>query len=147
MSASNQHYEPVNYAISLEPMTCGTCGGAYALSREFMEHCRKVGRAGGATWRCPYCKGPEIWSYGSSEVERLRRKLESAEQREQFAERRLAAERARVRDVERSRAAYKAQSTKLRKRVGNGVCPCCNRTFTQLARHMTAKHPEFAAPA
>jgi hypothetical protein len=24
-------------------------------------------------------------------------------------------------------------------------CPCCNRTFQQLARHMKAKHPEHAS--
>jgi hypothetical protein len=24
-----------------------------------------------------------------------------------------------------------------------GVCPCCNRTFQQLARHMKAKHPGY----
>lgn len=27
-------------------------------------------------------------------------------------------------------------------RVHNGVCPCCNRTFANLARHMASKHPE-----
>jgi hypothetical protein len=28
-------------------------------------------------------------------------------------------------------------------RIGNGVCPCCNRSFTNLRRHMTTKHPEY----
>jgi hypothetical protein len=28
------------------------------------------------------------------------------------------------------------------KRVHRGVCPCCNRTFTNLQRHMKSKHPE-----
>lgn len=37
----------------------------------------------------------------------------------------------------------KAQLTKTKKRVSNGVCPCCNRTFKQLARHMENKHPEY----
>lgn len=27
-------------------------------------------------------------------------------------------------------------------RVHKGVCPCCNRTFTNLSRHMKTKHPE-----
>ncbi len=34
--------------------------------------------------------------------------------------------------------------TKVKKRAANGVCPCCNRTFSDLARHMKAKHPDFA---
>lgn len=28
------------------------------------------------------------------------------------------------------------------KRVKNGVCPCCNRSFTDLERHIKTKHPE-----
>lgn len=27
--------------------------------------------------------------------------------------------------------------------VGAGVCPCCNRTFKNLARHMAGQHPGF----
>jgi hypothetical protein len=27
--------------------------------------------------------------------------------------------------------------------VANGVCPCCNRTFQNLARHMAGKHPDY----
>lgn len=29
------------------------------------------------------------------------------------------------------------------KRIHNGVCPCCNRTFIDLQRHMKTKHPEL----
>jgi len=28
------------------------------------------------------------------------------------------------------------------KRVHKGVCPCCNRTFVNLQKHMETKHPE-----
>ena len=28
----------------------------------------------------------------------------------------------------------------------NGVCPCCTRTFPNLAAHMKTKHPDFGAP-
>ncbi|HYC31767.1 MAG TPA: hypothetical protein VEB59_05720, partial [Gemmatimonadales bacterium] len=31
--------------------------------------------------------------------------------------------------------------TKIKRRVAGGVCPCCNRTFSDLARHMSGKHP------
>lgn len=33
------------------------------------------------------------------------------------------------------------------KRVGNGVCPCCNRSFVNLQRHMAGQHPEFEKAA
>jgi hypothetical protein len=37
--------------------------------------------------------------------------------------------------------------TKIKNRVGHGVCPCCTRSFQNLARHMASEHPTFAAEA
>lgn len=28
-------------------------------------------------------------------------------------------------------------------RIRNGVCPCCNRSFKDVHRHMKSQHPEF----
>jgi|SRR5262245_19752842 len=36
----------------------------------------------------------------------------------------------------------RAAKRRLEVRVARGVCPCCHRTFKQLAAHMKAKHPE-----
>lgn len=47
--------------------------------------------------------------------------------------------------MERSRNATKGQLTKVKKRVASGVCPCCNRTFADLAAHMANKHPKYVA--
>lgn len=45
---------------------------------------------------------------------------------------------------ERRRAnGYKGHAAKITKRAKAGVCPCCNRHFTALERHMATKHPEF----
>ena|SRR5579859_5254664 len=60
-------------------------------------------------------------------------------------------ERARVRharddaDHQRRRViAYKGVIGKTKKRIAHGVCPCCTRTFENLARHIATKHPEYA---
>lgn len=45
----------------------------------------------------------------------------------------------------RQHAATKGKLTKMRKRIAAGVCPCCNRTFKQVRRHMETQHPEEAA--
>jgi len=70
----------------------------------------------------------------------------------QILERQLTTERARhdqtreaLKHAEASRRAEKAAKTKIRRRVANGVCPCCQRTFKDLAAHMKTKHPTFAA--
>lgn len=40
-------------------------------------------------------------------------------------------------------AAAKAELEKLKLRVSCGTCPACRRNFTNLARHMKSKHPNF----
>lgn len=39
----------------------------------------------------------------------------------------------------------KKRDTKL-KRLSNGVCPCCNRSFHNLHQHMKKQHPEQVSP-
>lgn len=37
------------------------------------------------------------------------------------------------------------ESDRKLKRIHNGVCPCCNRSFVNLQRHMKTKHPEVVS--
>jgi len=95
-----------------------------------------------------YCVNGHSGAFkGKSEAER---KLEAAEQslanqkaRLEWAE----AEAKRAKEAqaaaERKASAAKGEVTKIKNRVGNGVCPCCNRTFQNLMRHMKTKHPKF----
>lgn len=91
-----------------------------------------------------YCPAGHCQSYiGKSDEERLREKLD-------YRSEQLARERDQRHKEERKHAATKrrlsaskGQVTKIKNRVGHGVCPCCNRTFQNLARHMGSQHPEF----
>jgi hypothetical protein len=74
----------------------------------------------------------------------------SAETKETCLEKQLAAERAQHdqtradRDANRRQlSASRGQVTKIKNRVGNGVCPCCDRSFTNLRRHMSTQHPAW----
>jgi uncharacterized protein with PIN domain len=49
--------------------------------------------------------------------------------------------------TERKLLATRGVITRIKKRVGHGVCPCCNRTFGDLSRHMKTNHPTYAAEA
>lgn len=91
---------------------------------------------------------------GPTEAETLRRerdrlKQEAARLEEERARawRVTAQERERAASAERRASAARGQVTKLKKRAAAGTCPCCNRTFVQLARHMEAQHPGFIADA
>jgi type II secretory pathway component HofQ len=97
-----------------------------------------------------YCPQGHPQHYTETEVQRLQKQLAEAQEKAQAATKRKewaeqeaknaraaeAAERA-AKDAER---ASKVRAQKKLKRVANGVCPCCNRTFQNLARHMKTKH-------
>lgn len=40
----------------------------------------------------------------------------------------------------------KGAHQRTKNRVAKGVCPCCNRSFTNLAKHMAGQHPDFGDP-
>ncbi len=71
-------------------------------------------------------------------------------QRKSYEERIAEAQReaAMMRDQRDSALAEKDRiargNERLRKRIKVGVCPCCHRTFKQLASHMKNKHPDYA---
>jgi hypothetical protein len=84
---------------------------------------------------CP--NGHPLTYKAKSEAEKLRDEL--ARRTSQLDQERAARE-----DLERSRRALQGHMTKLRKRVSNGVCPYCSRSFVNLRRHMGSKHADHA---
>lgn len=92
---------------------------------------------------CPY--GHQLhFAEGETEEQKLRRERDRLQQRIAQKDDEIADERNRRHLAERSTTAYKGQITKIKNRVGRGVCPCCKRTFAQLTRHMASKHPGYA---
>jgi len=123
----------INIAVDLETVHCGECGGTYAINRKYWG---KKQRYGGF-WTCPYCACSWGFPQHGTELARVKRKLEYQE-----------AESARQREMrertERSLSATRGVLTRTKNRIGKGVCPCCNRSFTDLHRHMQTKHPKYA---
>ena len=79
-----------------------------------------------------------------SDEEKLKKSLANAKKRLEWAEQGAKLARQREDKAKRQTAAYKGIVTKTKKRVKHGVCPCCNRTFANMARHMKTKHPRYA---
>lgn len=71
-----------------------------------------------------------------SEADKLRQQLQKEREATEW-------QRARANQLEKSLTAQKGQMTKLKKRINNGVCPCCRRSFAALAQHMRRKHPDY----
>lgn len=80
-----------------------------------------------------------------SEADILRRERDRLLQQAARLEDEAKLERQRREAAQRSVSAMRGQVTRLQNRASAGVCPCCNRTFSALARHMATKHPQFRA--
>lgn len=125
----------LTYRGALVANTCW-CGIRHAIPQELYDNQHSQWEDG-RTQRVIYCPlGHSYTIAGEGEAERLRRRLEQEEARR--------ARTAAARDqAEASAWAYKGVATKARKRAAAALCPCCNRSFVQLRRHMEAKHPDF----
>lgn len=117
---------------------CCRCGVLFGLERG---HQRRLLDNPGTSFFCP--NGHSQHYVGESEAERERRARTRAEGL-------LAQERAEHADTRRLRnaaerrlTAQRGATTRLKNRVKHGVCPCCQRTFANVARHMATKHPTF----
>lgn len=95
---------------------------------------------------CAFGHG-QIFVQGETEAEKLRRERDRLTQRLAEKDDEITRQRDLREGTERRLAATRGVVTRIKRRVGNGVCPCCIRTFTNLASHMATKHPTFAAEA
>lgn len=125
-------------------LTCYLCGVLFGIEGGYDERRRKDHKS----FFCP--NGHSQAYVGPSQAERER----DAAVAERDAARALAErESRRRRNAEitaeherRSAAAHKGWATRIRNRIKNGVCPCCNRSFANVRRHIETKHPDFSVP-
>lgn len=89
----------------------------------------------------------QYFCIGESELEKMRRERDRLAQRCAERDDEIRRQRELREGTERQLSATRGVVTRIRNRVGKGVCPCCNRTFSNLARHMIGEHPDFAAQA
>jgi len=117
-----------------EVVTCCNCGVEFAMTYELQK--RKLDRRGSDNpFYCP--NGHKQWYSGKSEAEKLRDELARKEEL-------LDSTRQHNQRLQNERAALAKAHNKMRARIANGVCPCCNRTFQNLMQHMRTEHPDFS---
>jgi hypothetical protein len=128
----------MSYTETLIVTSCW-CGIPFAIPENLHTW---LGRKDGNSCHCP--NGHKM-VFGSTLESDLR---EAREQRD-AARRREGATRALLDQEERSHAATRGHLTRKRvqlQRVEAGVCPHCNRSFQNLARHMKSKHEHEVTP-
>lgn len=132
----------LQYVGTLQITSCW-CGIQMAIPSDLYDYAQRKGST-------VYCPLGHTFVYGDTRYDQLKREAEEARALKENAERALVRERARVDQAraeaqheKRRAAAARGQLTKTKKRVANGVCPCCNRSFANVKRHMDTQHPEY----
>lgn len=115
--------------VTFKARTCSECGVQFAITEEFENKLRESHQ----TFYCP--NGHSRYFPQDNEAEKLRKELKRKEQ--ELADKAIQA----IAKQNELEAKIKKQGKDL-KRLTNGVCPCCNRTFSNLHDHMKKQHPE-----
>jgi hypothetical protein len=131
---------PLPVTVTMAEIACATCGMQFTVPTAWRDEKQR----NGAGFVCP--NGHSL-TYGESALDRMRVDLDRTRKMllETNARNSQLTERARLAEVAAQAAAESAAKVerarvRLLKRAAAGLCPCCNRTFTNLARHMQTKH-------
>lgn len=129
--------------VSMVMVHCCKCGTPFMMTTALNDACRKEGES-----KMFYCPNGHPQVYRKSAADRVREEME-AKLKFQEEEARVWMEDAdkRALALEDQKRRVKKELRDMKKRIANGVCPCCNRTFDDLAAHMSDKHPGVVAVA
>lgn len=116
--------------VGLSSIECCSCNGVFAVTDNAYDHYKNTGEF----FNCPYCKTSQ--HYSKPEISILKDRIKTLENTRKYYLEELAKEK-------KSKIAIKGHHTRLKKRIANGVCPCCNRSFKNLHLHMENQHPEY----
>jgi septation ring formation regulator EzrA len=123
-----------------EAYHCLTCGVAFTVPKAVATNQRE----NGGYHFCPNGH-QQGWSKEQSEVEKLRRERDRLKQQTAQKDDEINGLRAEYNKAEQARAAAARKLATHKKRAAAGTCPCCKRTFGNMAEHMKQSHPEFVA--
>jgi hypothetical protein len=115
--------------LELTVVDCCNCGMRFAMTTNLNQRLRNKP---GSTFYCPAGHSQHYTG-------------KSAEQKLADAEAREVALRDQLHAAEADAEATRVRLLRDRHRFANGVCPCCNRSFENVRRHMTTKHPDYDA--
>lgn len=127
MTTFTQYITETYYVVS-----CYACGVRFGISDDLY---RVAVQEKKRAVHCPACGKLTEW-VGKTEAQKLQEQLALEHARHDQT-------RAELENTERRRRAIKGQLTKTKNRIAKGICPCCNRHFDNLHKHMTTEHPEF----
>lgn len=120
--------------------TCYKCKMEFGMSDSFYDTMLRLKEGG--KFFCP-AGHSQHYVTGESDLEKMRRERDRAVQEQARLYACVKEEREDKEAAHRQNIATRGVITRMKNRAANGVCLCCNRTFTNLQKHMETKHPRF----
>lgn len=125
-----------------QTVVCCQCNERFGMTYELFR--TAMARGEQFVWYCPHGHS-QVFAKGESDAEKLRRERDRLLQRVAERDDEVRRQKELRASAERRVSAARGQITRLKNRAAAGVCPCCNRSFTNLLRHMHSQHPGFVA--
>ena len=124
------------FTETMEVIHCANCAIMFGVPTRFDKDRRNDHQSF-------YCPMGHINIYkGETEAEKMRRERDIYIQRVAQRDDEIKRQKSLREVAERQTAAARGQVTKIKKRVGAGMCPHCRRTFSQLTNHVRMMHPK-----
>jgi len=123
---------------------CPKCGVRHGIPQSLLLQAQE-NRWDSKHPRWIHCPNGHTWALtGKSDADQLRLERDRLKQRVAESQDDARYQRELREQAEKTASAYKGVATKLKNRAKAGLCPCCNRSFENLRRHMATKHPDFS---
>ena len=131
----------MNTVVSVEivHMVCGQCGTHFGMDRSQYDLCQKRNEHF-------YCTRGHRRIFIETELDKLRAEKLRLESRLDYVKGEREAARKEVVAQKGRATRFKNDRDRIKLRIANGVCPCCNRHFVNVERHMATKHPHYSVP-
>lgn len=126
----------LDFTQRLSTLTCCSCGVTFAVPQYFRQK-RLEDR--GNFW----CPNGHSQAFVESEVQRLQKQLEAEKRNAEWWRVNSQSKDKMIKGQNIQLGKVRAKLKRTETRVGHGVCPCCNRTFVNMQRHMKTKHPDY----
>lgn len=120
----------------LVAITCYKCGITFAVPQYF----KTKRQEDTETFWCP---NGHNQAYVKSEAQKLREQLAEEKRNSEWWQNVAKSRESQIKGANIQLGKVKAKLKRTEIRVSNGVCPCCNRSFTNVRRHMKTKHPDY----
>jgi hypothetical protein len=134
----NQERIVYGIMVTMETVICCECSVPFAMPQQLKQHLKDTGNSF-------YCPNGHSQHYTRSTVQKLKDEIAEKERALEWKGRQLKSMQERNQHLGNVVRVTKGHVTKQKnklKRVAEGVCPCCDKTFKDLAEHMRTKHPE-----